>query len=57
MPAALALASSLVWGVADFLGGVFTRRAPVTTVTTVTVVSQTAGFVALLVWLAARGFG
>ena len=53
MPIALALASSLVWGVADFLGGVFTRRAPLTTVT---VVSQAAGFVALLVWLAARGF-
>jgi drug/metabolite transporter (DMT)-like permease len=53
MPVALALASSLVWGVADFLGGVFTRRAAVTTVT---IVSQTAGFVALLVWLAARGF-
>src|SRR5690348_9247148 len=53
MPIALALASSLVWGVADFLGGVFTRRAPLTAVT---VVSQTAGFVALLVWLAARGF-
>jgi drug/metabolite transporter (DMT)-like permease len=53
MPVALALASSLVWGVADFLGGVFTRR---TAVTTVTVVSQAAGFVALLVWLAARGF-
>lgn len=53
MPIALALASSLVWGVADFLGGLFTRRAPVSAVT---VVSQTAGFAALLVWLAARGF-
>jgi len=53
MPIALALASSLVWGVADFLGGVFARRAPLTAVT---VVSQTAGFVALLVWLAFRGF-
>jgi drug/metabolite transporter (DMT)-like permease len=53
MPVALALASSLVWGVADFLGGVCTRRAPLTVVT---VVSQSAGFVALLVWLAARGF-
>jgi drug/metabolite transporter (DMT)-like permease len=50
---ALALSSSLVWGVADFLGGFNTRRAPLTAVT---VVSQAAGFVALLVWLAARGF-
>ena len=53
MPIVLALASSLVWGVADFLGGVFTRRAPLTAVT---VVSQAAGLVGLLVWLAARGF-
>ena len=53
MPIALALASSLVWGVSDFLGGVFTRRAPLTAVT---VVSQAAGLLALLVWLAARGF-
>jgi drug/metabolite transporter (DMT)-like permease len=53
MPIALALASSLVWGTADFLGGFFTRRAPVSAVT---VASQTAGLVALLVWLAVRGF-
>jgi drug/metabolite transporter (DMT)-like permease len=52
MPIVLALASSLVWGVADFLGGFFTRRAPLTAVT---VASQAAGLVALLVWLAARG--
>jgi drug/metabolite transporter (DMT)-like permease len=50
---ALALGSSLVWGTADFLGGFFTRRAPLSTVT---VVSQAAGLCVLLVWLAARGF-
>lgn len=50
---ALALGSSLVWGTADFLGGFFTRRAPLSAVT---VVSQFAGLCALLVWLAARGF-
>lgn len=50
---ALALGSSLVWGAADFLGGLYTRRAPLATVT---VVSQAAGLCALLVWLAARGF-
>jgi len=49
----LALGSSLVWGCADFLGGVSTRRAPLTAVT---VVSQAAGMCALLVWLAVRGF-
>ena len=48
MPIALAIAFSLVWGVADFLGG-----APVTAVT---VVLQAAGLAALLVWLAVRGF-
>ena len=53
MPIVLALASSLVWGVADFMGGFFTRRAPLAAVT---VVSQGAGLVALLAWLAARGF-
>jgi uncharacterized membrane protein len=50
---ALALGSSLVWGTADFLGGFFTRRAPLSAVT---VVSQAAGLCVLLVWLAARGF-
>lgn len=53
MPIVLALASSLVWGVADFMGGFYTRRAPLAAVT---VVSQGAGLVALLMWLAARGF-
>jgi drug/metabolite transporter (DMT)-like permease len=50
---ALALGSSLVWGTADFLGGFYTRRAPLSAVT---VVSQAAGLCVLLVWLAARGF-
>jgi drug/metabolite transporter (DMT)-like permease len=50
---ALALGSSLVWGSADFLGGLLSRRLPLGAVT---VASQSAGFVALLVWLAASGF-
>jgi drug/metabolite transporter (DMT)-like permease len=49
---ALALGSSLVWGLADFSGGALTRRLPTFTVT---VVSQAAGFVALLVAIAVRG--
>ena len=49
---ALALASSLVWGCADFLGGIYSRRQPLAAVT---VISQTAGFVALLAWLAGPG--
>jgi drug/metabolite transporter (DMT)-like permease len=49
---ALALASSLLWGCADFLGGVCSRRLPLAAVT---VASQGAGFLALLVWLAAAG--
>ena len=53
MAVVLALSSSLVWGCADFLGGFYTRRAPLTAVT---VVSQAAGLCALLVWLAGRGF-
>jgi drug/metabolite transporter (DMT)-like permease len=50
---ALALGSSLVWGCADFLGGVLSRRLALAGVT---VVSQSAGFVALAVWLAGDGF-
>jgi hypothetical protein len=42
---ALALASSLTWGVADFSGGLLTRRVPLAAVT---IVSQAAGFGALL---------
>jgi drug/metabolite transporter (DMT)-like permease len=49
---ALALGSSLVWGLADFSGGALTRRLPTFTVT---VVSQAAGFAALLVAIAVRG--
>ena len=50
---ALALGSSLVWGCADFMGGVFSRRLPLAAVT---VVSQSAGFAVLIVWLAGTGF-
>ena len=53
MPIVLALSSSLVWGCSDFLGGLYTRRLPLAAVT---IVSQGAGFAALLVWLAATGF-
>jgi len=49
---ALALGSSVVWGIADFSGGSLTRRLPVFAVT---VVSQGAGFVALLVAVAVHG--
>jgi drug/metabolite transporter (DMT)-like permease len=48
----LALASSVVWGVADFSGGSLTKRLPTFAVT---VVSQSAGFVALVVAVAVRG--
>ena len=49
---ALALGSSVVWGVADFSGGSLTKRLPTFAVT---VVSQAAGFAALLVAVAVRG--
>jgi len=48
----LALGSSVVWGSADFAGGLLTRRLPVFGVT---IVSQAAGFAAVLVVLAIRG--
>ena len=48
----LALASSIVWGAADFSGGSLTKRLPTFAVT---VVSQSAGFVVLLVALGIRG--
>jgi drug/metabolite transporter (DMT)-like permease len=48
----LALASSIVWGAADFSGGSLTKRLPTFAVT---VVSQAAGFTVLLVALAVRG--
>jgi drug/metabolite transporter (DMT)-like permease len=49
----LALASSVAWGTADFAGGLLSRRLPTLAVT---VVSQSAGFAALLVALAVAGF-
>jgi drug/metabolite transporter (DMT)-like permease len=48
----LALGSSAVWGCADFGGGSLARRLPVLAVT---VLSQAAGFVALLFALGVRG--
>lgn len=48
----LALGSSIVWGAADFSGGSLTKRLPAFAVT---VVSQAAGFVALVVVVAIRG--
>jgi drug/metabolite transporter (DMT)-like permease len=48
----LALSSSVVWGAADFAGGSLTRRLPTFAVT---LVSQSAGFVVLLVAVAWRG--
>src|SRR2546421_210957 len=50
---AFALGSSLVWGCADFFGGVLSRRLALAGVT---IVSQGAGFAALLLWLAGDGF-
>ncbi len=49
---ALALASSLTWGVADFSGGLLSRRLPLAGVT---IVSQAAGFGLLLAVLAVHG--
>jgi len=48
----LALASSVLWGTADFAGGLVSRRIPSVTVA---VLSQLAGFVPLLVAVAIRG--
>jgi drug/metabolite transporter (DMT)-like permease len=48
----LALGSSVVWGIADFAGGSLSQRLPVLGVT---LVSQAAGFVALIVAVAVRG--
>ena len=49
---ALALGSSVVWGTADFLGGVFTRRL---SLAPVLVVSQLAGLIAIGAALAVAG--
>jgi drug/metabolite transporter (DMT)-like permease len=49
----LALASSVTWGIADFGGGLVSRR--VASTVAVTVVSQAAGFAALLIVFGARG--
>ena len=49
----LALASSVTWGIADFGGGLVSRRLASTV--TVTVVSQSAGFAALLIVFGPRG--
>lgn len=48
----LAVASSVVWGIADFSGGSLTRRLPAFGVT---VISQAAGFLALVVAAGIRG--
>jgi drug/metabolite transporter (DMT)-like permease len=52
MPIVLALAASLMWGVADFRGGLASRQHPLLTVL---VVSQVGGLAALLVIVAVRG--
>jgi drug/metabolite transporter (DMT)-like permease len=52
MGLAFGLASGLVWGTADFLGGVFTRRL---TLASVTIGSQIAGFAAILAAVAVIG--
>jgi len=48
----LALASAATWGIADFSGGLVSRRLPTIAVT---VVSQAAGFAALLIALGIHG--
>lgn len=50
---ALALGSSLIWGCADFLGGLTSRRQPLAAVT---LISQGAGFAVLLALVARSGF-
>jgi drug/metabolite transporter (DMT)-like permease len=50
----LALASSAAWGTADFTGGLVSRRLPAVSVS---IVSQAAGFVLLLLIFAGRGGG
>ena len=50
---ALALGTAFAWGCADFLGGLLTKRVAVAAVT---ILSQAAGFAAILCWLAVDGF-
>jgi drug/metabolite transporter (DMT)-like permease len=52
LAAALALSSSLVWGVADFLGGMLVRRHPVATIS---VLSHGAGLLGLAITAAVVG--
>jgi len=54
MPALLALCASLCWGVADYLGGVASRRHPLVAVIAI---SQTAGLLGVVVVVALRGQG
>jgi drug/metabolite transporter (DMT)-like permease len=49
---ALALASSLCWGISDFVGGVQSRRLPLLVVM---LISQGIGLAGVIVWLAVRG--
>jgi drug/metabolite transporter (DMT)-like permease len=51
---ALALCSSLFWGISDFIGGMQARRAPALLVV---VISQAIGLAGLVAVLAARGVG
>ena len=53
MPALLALLTALTWGVADFLGGAYSRRLPTATVM---FFSQVAGLAAVAVVLALGGW-
>ena len=68
LAAVLALCSSLVWGVADFVGGVLVRRHPVATISALSHATGLAGLgvvagimgldrTAFLLGLAAGGFG
>lgn len=54
MPALLALCASLCWGLADYLGGVASRRHPLVAVIAI---SQTAGLAGVAVVVALRGQG
>jgi drug/metabolite transporter (DMT)-like permease len=51
---ALGFASALVWGAADFLGGLKSRQLQLLTVL---LISQAAGLVGVVIWAAARGEG